>query len=64
MDMNKEIACLVWGAETACASDAVFRDALVKVAIDICHETGDEPSFITFCARVIREFLAENRPTA
>ena len=49
----------LWGDEIARRNPVLdaFRDALVTCAMSICHETGDEESFVRFCADTIRDFL-------
>ena len=41
-------------------SDA-FREAVVKTALEICHETGDEDSYVKFCADTIIEWMERDR---
>jgi len=35
-----------------------FRCSVVQVAMDICHETGDEDSYVAFCAKTIADWMA------
>jgi len=39
-----------------------FREAVVETAIQICHETGDEESYIKFCVETIRDWMNNDMP--
>ena len=37
--------------------DDAFRESLVKTAMEICHETGTEDSYIQFCVETIKDWI-------
>jgi hypothetical protein len=39
-----------------------FRSSIIENAMEICHETGDEESFIDFCVKTIKEWLKFDKP--
>lgn len=54
--MKQAIESAVWSYEPKDAVDRALRDALIKEAVSICHETGAPHSYVKLCADTIEEF--------
>lgn len=61
--MSEIIYVKVWGItpqddqkKNGCVYRA-FREELVKCAMQICHETGSEDTWIIFCAETVKDYL-------
>lgn len=42
-------------------SDA-FRNSIIKTAMEICHETGDESTYVDFCVDTILTWMTFDVP--
>jgi hypothetical protein len=40
-----------------------FREAIVKIAMEICHECGTEQATVDFCVKTISDWLKYDKPT-
>lgn len=60
-EIEEAIIQRVWGHKgPKNATDQAFRENVARFAMEVCHETGEENSFINFCADTLTDIIQFN----